>query len=435
MGEVLNFNRLPSDVTAEHVAATTAGLTDGQVQELLYSWDLWARPSQEWPDGRWSTWLILAGRGFGKTRTGAEAVRRHAEANPSARIALVGPTAADCREVMVEGESGLLSVYPPQQRPFYQPSKRRVTFRNGALAALYSAEEPERLRGPQHSMAWCDEIAVYPKFRDLWSNLKFGLRLGRDPRVIATTTPKPRKELRDLIADAGTIVTRGSTYDNAANLPATVLADFERVYGGTTVGRQELMGEILSEAQGALWTRATIEAARIKPADVPELVRVVIAIDPATTAGEGSDDTGISGFGIDAAGNGYVQADDTCHLPPAQWAARSVMLFDRLGGDRIIGEVNNGGDLVELTIRTERRNVPYEKVHASRGKVARAEPVAALYEQGKIHHVGAFPALEDEMVNFVPGEMKRSPNRVDALVWAASYLMLKPQRQGRALAI
>lgn len=435
MGQVLNFNRLPAGVTFDEVAATAASLDDRQIQELLYCWELWSRPEQEWPEGVWSTWLILAGRGFGKTRTGAETVRKHADANPRARIALVGPTASDCREVMIEGESGLLSVYPPSSRPIYEPSKRRVTFPNGARGICYSAEEPERLRGPQHSMAWCDEISLYAKFKDLWSNLRFGLRLGDDPRVIATTTPKPRKELRDLIADAGTRVTRGSTYDNRANLPASVLAEFERVYGGTTIGRQELGGELLNEAHGALWTRATIEAARIRPADVPELVRVVVAIDPATTAGDNSDDTGICGFGEDADGHGYVLADDTCHVSPAQWAVRSVMLFDRLEADRIIGEANNGGDLVEQNIRTERRNVPYEKVHASRGKVARAEPIAALYEQGKVHHVGNHAALEDEMVNFVPGEIKRSPNRVDALVWGASYLMLKPQRRGRALSL
>jgi phage terminase large subunit-like protein len=375
----------------------------------------------------------MAGRGFGKTRTGAETVRQVVGRAPNQRIALIGPTAGDCREVMVEGESGLLAVFPPSQRPMYEPSKRRVTFHNGSRAFLYSAEEPERLRGPQHHWAWCDEIAAYTKLKDVWSNLQFGLRLGADPRILATTTPRPMKFLKELVGDAGTVVTRGSTFSNAANLPASQLAYYQRIYGGTRIGRQELEGQLLEESEGALWTRDAIDAARVKTA--PELVRVVVAIDPATTAGENSDDTGISVFGIDDAGEGYVLADDTCHLPPAQWAARSVMAFDRWEADRVIGEANNGGDLVELTIRTERRNISYEKVHASRGKVARAEPVAALYEQGKIHHVGSHPALEDEMVNFVPGQLKRSPNRVDALVWGASYLMLKPQRQGRVLSL
>ena len=381
--------------------------------------------------------LFLVSRSFiptHNTRTGAETVRTVVNRAPRQRIALVGPTAGDCRDVMVEGESGLMNVFPPHQRPVFEPSKRRVTFWNGSRAYLYSAEEPERLRGPQSHFAWLDEIATYDKWADIWTNLSFGLRLGRDPRVIATTTPRPVKWMKELIADPGTIVTRGSTFDNRANLPASQLANFERIYGGTRIGRQELEGQLLEESEGALWNRETIERARVRTAP-SELVRVVVAIDPATTSGEGSDDTGISAFGVDAAGDGYVLADDTCHLPPAQWAARSVMLFDRLGADRVIGEANNGGDMVELTIRTDRRNIPYEKVHAARGKVARAEPVAALYEQGRIHHVGSFPALEDEMVNFVPGQMKRSPNRVDALVWGASYLMLKPARVGRVLSL
>jgi len=429
----INFNRLPAGITADEIAATAATLSESEIRDLLYCWELWSRTEQEWPAGDWHTWLIMAGRGFGKTRTGAETVRRIVERAPRQRIALIGPTAGDCREVMVEGESGLLSVFPPAQRPVYEPSKRRVTFHNGSRAFLYSAEEPERLRGPQHGFAWCDEIATYAKIKDVWDNLRFGLRLGDDPRTLATTTPRPIRFLKELIGDSGTVVTRGKTLDNRANLPASQLADLERIYGGTRIGRQELGGELLEESEGALWARETIERARVRSA--PELVRIVIAIDPATTSGEGSDDTGLSAFGIGADGDGYVLADDTCHLGPAGWAARAVMLFDRFDADKVIGEANNGGDMVEQTIRTERRQIPYEKVHASRGKVARAEPIAALYEQGKIHHVGGLPALEDEMVNFVPGQIKRSPNRVDALVWGASYLMLKPARVGRALSL
>jgi len=430
----INFTRLPDNVTAEEVRATVACFTDDQLRDLLYCWELWSRSEQEWPAGDWHTWLIMAGRGFGKTRTGAETVRQVINRAPNQRIALVGPIASDCRDVMVEGESGLLNVFPPNQRPVYEPSKRRVTFHNGSRAMLYTAEEPARLRGPQHHFAWCDELASYPDLKELWSNLQFGLRLGDDPRALVTTTPRPLPFLVELLADVGTVVTRGSTFDNRANLPASQLENYRRLYGGTRIGRQELGGELLGETEGALWTRETIEKSRIKRAPA-ELARVVVAIDPATTSGEDSDDTGICAFGIDAAGDGYVLADDTCHLPPAQWARRSVDTFDRWGGDRIIGEANNGGDMVELTVRTERRNVPYEKVHASRGKVARAEPVAALYEQGRIHHCGAFAGLEDEMANFVPGKLAKSPNRVDALVWAASYLMLKPQRVGRSLSL
>ena len=309
----------------------------------------------------------MAGRGMGKTRTGAETVRKIVDRAPRQRIALVGPTAGDCRDVMVEGESGLLNVFPPKLRPVYEPSKRRVTFWNGSTAYLYSAEEPERLRGPQHSAAWCDEIATYDKFKDVWSNLTFGLRLGRDPRVIATTTPRPVKWLHELIAEPDTVVTRGSTYDNRANLPASQLAYFERVYGGTRIGRQELEGQLLEESEGALWSRETIDRARVRTA--PSLVRVVIAIDPATTAGEDSDDTGISAFGVDAAGEDFVLADATCHLAPAQWAARAVREFDTWEADRVIGEANNGGDMVEDTIGLIAGTFRM-KVHASRASGA-----------------------------------------------------------------
>src|SRR4029453_7980524 len=251
----INFNRLPAGVTAEDIRATAATLSEEQVRDLLYCWDLWSRGEQEWPVGDWRTWLIMAGRGFGKTRTGAETVRQVVGRCPRQRIALIGPTAGDCREVMVEGESGLLNVFPPPQRPTFEPSKRRITFYNGSGEYLYSAEEPERLRGPQHHFAYCDEIATYEKFQDVWTNLRFGLGLGRGPRVVATTTPKPVKWLQELIADPGTVVTRGSTYDNRANLPASQLAYFERVYGGRRIGRQELGGEVLGGSEGALWSR------------------------------------------------------------------------------------------------------------------------------------------------------------------------------------
>lgn len=418
-----------AELEPEDLLVATAGMTVEAAAALLYSWAFWRRPEQAMPPGEWAVWLICAGRGFGKTRTGVEAVRELVDINAGCRVALVGPTSADCRDVMIEGESGLLAIYPPEERPIYQPSKRKVTFRNGAQAFVYSAEEPERLRGPQHHFAYCDEIAVYGDLKTLWDNLKFGLRLGETPRIVATTTPRPLPFLRDLARDTGTHTTRGTTYANAAHLPPAFLAELDRVYTGTTIGRQELLGELLEEAEGALWRRSQIEAKRVRAA--PELTRIVVAIDPATTSGENSDECGIVAAGVGVDGEGYVLSDGTCRLPPDQWAARAVNMFDTLDADKIIAETNNGGDLVESVIRTVRRNVSYEKVSASRGKVTRAEPVAALYEQGKVHHVGMFAALEEEMVNFVPGQMTKSPNRADALVWALTFLMLK-KSSGRA---
>lgn len=430
----MNVLDLISDprVTPEMAREAALALSEAEAQALLYDWRLWARPEQVIPGGEWRVWVIKAGRGFGKTRAGAEAVREIVNRDPHARLALVGPTAADCRDVMLEGESGLLSVFPAAERPVYYPSRRRVEFHNGAIGTLYSAEEPERLRGPQHSAAWLDEVAVYPKPDELWSNLKFGLRLGPDPRIIVTTTPKPSRFLRALLADPGTVVTSGSTFANRANLPASVLADFTRIYAGTRIGRQELEGELLEEAEGALWSRAEIEALRIREA--PELVRIVVALDPSVTSGPDAAECGIIAAGLGADGHGYALRDRSAVVSPDDWATRALLLFDELEADRIVGEANQGGDLIETVIRTKRRTIPYEKVHASRGKIARAEPVAALYEQGKVHHVGGFPAMEDEMTNYVPG-VSKSPNRMDALVWAISYLMLKPAKVGRVLSL
>jgi phage terminase large subunit-like protein len=422
----------PPDMTVEDIRSAVAGMSVEECEQTLYDWrGIWARSSQVLPAGDWRTWLIMGGRGSGKTRPGAEAVREIVGRDPQAVIALIGPTAADVRKVMIEGESGLLSVFPPHQRPVYKPSIREVRFHNGALGLTYSAEEPERLRGPQHSFAWLDEIAAYPELKELWDLMVPGLRLGRDPRRIATTTPKPLRFLHTLIADPWTRTSRMSTWENRLNLPDSTLDELTRVYAGTRIGRQELEGELLDEAEGALWNRARIENLRVDKA--PELVRIVIAIDPATTSGADADECGIVAAGVGVDGHGYVLADRTCRLPPDQWADRAVSLFDLLNADRIVAEVNNGGDLVESVIRTVRASIPYTKVHASKGKIARAEPIAALYEQSKVHHVGAkFAELEDEMVNFVPG-MTKSPNRADALVWALTNLMLKPAREGRAI--
>lgn len=385
---------------------------------------MWARDTQLPPVGDWRTWLILAGRGFGKTRTGAETVRARVEAGAATRVALVGQTAADVRDVMIEGESGILAVSPPWFEPKYEPSKRRLTWPNGAIATAYSADEPRQLRGPQHDFAWADELASWAT-PEAWDQLMFGLRLGSDPRVIVTTTPRPTRIIRELLADPTTHATRGSTYDNRANLAPAFFEQIIRKYEGTRLGRQELHAEVLDDVPGALWTRAMLDATRTRTAP-PELTRVVVAIDPAVTSGEDSDETGIVTVGKDAAGEYHVLADRSCRMTPDGWARRAVAAFDEHNADRIVAEVNNGGDLVEATLRTVRRNIPYAKVHASRGKRVRAEPIAALYEQRRVHHYGDLAQLEDQMVTFTPDGMDGSPDRVDALVWALTELSETP---------
>lgn len=413
-------------------------LTEDEARSLLYDWRYWARPEQLEPGTPgaaiartdWRYWLLQAGRGFGKTRTGAEQIISWV-GRGRGRIALVAPTASDARDVMVEGESGIMNCCPPWNKPIYEPSKRRVTWANGAQAITYSADEPERLRGPQHDGAWCDELASY-RYPEAWDNLLFGLRLGDDPRALITTTPKPLKLMREIIGDPNTVVTRGDTYANRANLPAAFLDSIIKKYEGTRLGRQEIYAELLSDTPGALWTRGMLAAAYCKLSDCPTMVRIVIAIDPAVTATDDSDETGIVAVGLGTNGHLYLFEDGTMRDSPLAWARQAIAMFIHFKADRMIGETNNGGDLVQANIQAAAGDVfiPFRKVHASRGKAVRAEPVAALYEQGRFHHViqrtGQFDLLEDQLCQFVPGSKEKSPDRMDALVWAATDLLIDP---------
>ncbi len=398
-------------------------MTPEQKTRLPYQWSGWkARLNQLAPAGNWRVWLILAGRGFGKTRAGAEWVRDQVETDRCGRIALVGETAADARNVMIEGESGILAISRPDFQPLYEPSKRRLIWPNGAIAMAYSGDEPDQLRGPQHDAAWADEPAKWKYPLEAWDNLEFGLRLGNHPRIVATTTPRPIKLIRDLLKDRMTVVTRGSTYDNIANLAPSFLDRMVMKYENTRLGRQELYAELLEDVPGALWQRQIIDQHRVPR--VPDLTRIVVGIDPAMTSGEDANETGIIIAGKGRDGQAYVLDDLSCRLSPDGWARRAVSAYHRYRADRIVAEVNNGGDLVERVIRTVERSVPYRAVRASRGKVVRAEPIAALYEQGRVHHVGLFAELEDQMCAFASDHYDGSPDRVDALVWCLTELML-----------
>ena len=381
-------------------------------EELRYNWRAWARANQLPPAGDWLVWLIVAGRGMGKTRSAAEYIRAEVESNRTQYIALVAKTPADARDVMIEGDSGLLSISPNRFRPDYEPSKRRLTWPNGAKALIYSSQEPDQLRGPQFDLAWGDEIRTWYYPQETWDNLMFGLRIGQHPRVVATTTPLPIALIKKLLKSPDVVITKGTTYENRANLAPSFYSQIIARYEGTRLGRQEIHAELLEDVPGALWTRENI-----KYKSASDMRRVVVAIDPAMTSSEGADETGIVVAGIGIDGFYYVLADRSARLSPDGWARRAIQAYTDFKGDRIIGEVNNGGEMVELTLRTVDKLISYKAVHASRGKVARAEPIAALYEQGKIFHTQPFEALEDQLVTWTP-ETGISPDRLDALVWA-----------------
>ena len=400
-------------------------------ERLERDWPFWARDDQLPPQrGDWKTWLILGGRGAGKTRAGAEWVRGMAlglpefSARPMRRIALIGETLGDVRDVMIEGVSGLLAIHPNGERPHWEPARKRLEWKNGAIAQVFSAEDPESLRGPQFDAAWCDELCKWRYADATFDMLQFGLRLGAHPRQVVTTTPRPIALLKRLMNDPATALSKMPTRDNAYNLAPTFLESIVARYAGTRLGRQELEGEIVEEIEGSLFPLARIEAARADNA--PALKRIVVAIDPPASSRDGANACGIVAAGIGVDEKIYVLADDSAAgLSPLEWAGRAIALYRRLEADRIVVEVNQGGDMVRSVLAEIDRGVPVLEVRATRAKHIRAEPIAALYEQGRVKHAGHFPALEDEMAAFGPDGLAagRSPDRVDALVWAITALM------------
>jgi phage terminase large subunit-like protein len=407
-----------------------ASLTQREREHLAWCWEFVARPSQLLPPGDWAYWLLKCGRGFGKTRTGAETVRHWIKQGHN-YVNLIGATADDARDVMVQGESGILAICPKWERPDYKVSQRKLVWPNGAESLIFTADEPDRLRGKQSEKGWADELAAW-RYADAWDQFNFGLRLGSKPQAVITTTPRPTALVKAIMADPGTVVTNGATYENRANLAPTFFSAVLKKYEGTRLGRQEIEGEVLDDNPGALFKRSDIDKGRVIAA--PSLVRLVVAIDPAAKSKEGSDDTGIGAAGIaeiEGQMHAFVLDDLTVHEKPAGWAKVAVDAYHRFKADRIVAECNNGGEMVESVIHTADANVPVRLVTATRGKEIRAEPVSALYEQGRVHHVGYFAKLEDEMCEWDPlDKSAKSPNRMDWLVWAITDLMLADDGTG-----
>lgn len=422
-----NWN-LSSLSLKEKIALTDPSiLVDLDKELLLYNYDFNARPKQKFPDGDWLTWLIKSGRGFGKSWIGSNWVIDRAKKYKEP-IAIIGKNAADVRDVQVEiGLSSILKLSPPWFKPEYQPSKRRLVWPNGVIGILYSAEDPDLLRGPQHGSAWCDEFCKFQYPQELWDNLLFGLRLGSKPQVVITTTPRPIKTLKQIAKDPKTIVTTGSTFENRYNLAGIFLDEIKKRYDGTRLGRQELYGEILEDNPGALFSYSNLDQYRVSKA--PELKQIVVAIDPAVTANEESNETGIIVAGIDENNHGYTLEDASSIYHPNEWALKAIQLYDKYKASYIVAEVNQGGDLVINTIKQVAKSlgkahIPVKAVRATKGKYTRAEPIGALYEQGKISHVGNFATLEDQLCTYLPGD-DISPDRLDALVWAYYFLLVK----------
>lgn len=400
-----------------------ADLDDRTKAYLLHDWNFWARPNQLPPAGSWQYWLILAGRGFGKTRTGAETVRQWVKHH--SYVNLIGPTVDDARDIMVEGESGILAICPPDERPLYKKQERKLVWPNGNVSLVFTADEPERLRGKQHEKLWADELCAW-RYPEAWDQAQFGLRLGENPQAVITTTPKPSPLLKALIENPACHVTRGSTYDNKSNLAPQFLDTIVRKYEGSRLGRQELYAEVLDDVPGALWSEASIDNNRVQTGSVPDMLRVVIGVDPSGADDESdtADEIGIVVVGLGDDGDTYVLEDLTLSGGPAKWGKVVADAYDRHQADRVVAETNFGGAMVESVIRAADPNISFKSVKASRGKAVRAEPVAALYEQGKVRHVGVFSRLEEQMRWFTTTGYKGegSPDRVDALVWGITEL-------------
>ena len=435
-----SIHQLREELEPQEILELFESLSDEEATMLQYTWSFWARPQQLTPEfGDWLTWMILAGRGFGKTRSGAEFIRKLVENHGYRRIALVAEDAGDARDVMVEGESGILSVSPPWFKPNYEPSKRRLTWPNGARATIFSADDPESLRGPQHDAAWLDELCKWRYQQETWDQLQFGLRLGRKPVQCVTTTPKPTKLLKEIVARSSTLITKGHTYDNLDNLAETFREAIVSRYEGTRMGRQELSAEILDDNPNALFHQHRIDGTRLSIKEVPEdLHQTVVAVDPPTTGNENSDECGIIALSRDTASTNhahfYVHKDHSIQgRSPEGWAAAAVSAYYLHGANYIVAEVNQGGDMVESVIKNVDDTIKVIKVRASKGKWIRAEPIAGLYEQNRVHHIGSFSELEDQMCDFDPSGSAegKSPDRLDALVWGLAELSNRKQSEPR----
>ncbi len=424
--------------TDAEVLRLLGGLDDDDLAFVLSDWQVWARDDQLPPDtgeghAAWRVWLILGGRGAGKTRAGAEWVKAKALGHapmakaPARRIALVGETLGDVRRVMIEGQSGLLAIHADADRPRFEVSKGLLVWPNGAIAEVFSAESPEALRGPQFEAAWCDELCKWRNAEATWDMLQFGLRLGEVPQVAVTTTPKPVALLKAILADPLTVTSRAATTANAGNLAPTFIAEMTRRYAGSLLGRQELDGELIEDMSGGLWRRDWIDERRVS--EVPELRTIVVAVDPPVTATAASDACGIVVAGLGLDGRGYVIDDRTLQgREPSEWARAVRAAYHDHGADRVVAEVNQGGDLVVSVLKQIDAAMPVRTVRATRGKWVRAEPVAALYAEGRVVHAGRFDALEDQMIAFGVDNRAggKSPDRMDALVWALTDLMIDP---------
>ena len=392
-------------------------------------WKL-AREKQVTPLGDWNVWLILAGRGFGKTWTGAYDIVNYAMTHPNTISAVLAPTFGDLRRVCFEGVSGInqlipIECYHNSKASGYNRSTSEIKLWNGSKIVGFSASEPDRLRGSQYHRAWCDELAAW-RYPEAYDQLQFGLRLGKNPQVVITTTPRPTLIIKELMkrAEEDVYVTQGSTFENKENLAQSALKQFVDRYEGTRLGRQELYAEILDDFEGALWNYTMLEDCRVTKEHLPEMTKIIVSIDPAVTANANSDETGIIVSALGEDERYYILEDKTGKYSPDEWGRVAIELFYRYNANMIVAEVNNGGDLVERLLRSIERNIPYKSVHATRGKMVRAEPISALYEQGRVYHLGTFPKLEEQMCSFTGDNKGASPDRLDALVWGLTELSI-----------